>query len=497
MNGNGEAQPAPRPALVPPGKFADLEDVIEVDNLWDVLAPRPSPLGGGGVDERLFVSNGDRVAVQALVHGSADSMGAGCPGASVYDVAQDVCVPVEPWAMRSGPRREVYFDPREVQAAVVTCGGLCPGLNDVVKGLVNTLETYGVPRGNVIGVRYGFQGFYKTDTPPVILSRAEVAGIQHDGGTVLGTSRGGSDTNKIVDAIQNRKINMVFVVGGNGGNAGAAALQAECKRRAYPCAVVGIPKSIDNDILLIDKTFGFDTAVGEAVKAINAAYVESTSAYRGVGVVKLMGRQSGFIATYATLASGEVDLCMIPELQYTIHGPGGVLEFVEATVARKGHCNIVVAEGALQDQLKHDTATDLSGNPILECPGLYLRGELKAHFQQPGREKVDLKYIDPSYMIRSVETNTADKIFCIQLAQGAVHAAFAGFTGITVGVVNNHTAYLPIGLVVSAPRVVDPEGKSWQRVLSITGQPASFVPDPAGAEDLEASRTYDEGLSPV
>ena len=277
---------------------------------------------------------------------------------------------------------------------------------------------------------------------------------------------------KICDSIEERGVNMVFVIGGNGGNAGAAALQRKCAERDYPCAVIGVPKSIDNDILVIDKTFGFGTACQEAVKAINAAFVEASSAFRGVGLVKLMGRQSGFIALQSSLASGEVDVCLIPELDFDLHGDRGLLAHIERTIEQKGYCVVVVAEGAYQDKMSNLVGgNDASGNPILEDVGRYLRHEIKAYFSEGARKKIDLKYIDPTYMIRAVETNTSDKIYCYVLAQGAVHAAFAGFTGVTVGMVNTHTAYFPIDLIVSTTRQVDTYGKTWQRLLSATNQP--------------------------
>ncbi len=178
-----------------------------------------------------YVSNRDRVAISSLFHGSRDSIGATCGGASIYDAQEDLCIPISAWAYRSGAREDIYFDPKSVRAAVVTCGGLCPGLNDVVRGIVHTLHQYGVKEGNVLGVRYGFRGFYSYENQPIVLTNREVDGIQRKGGTLLGTSRGGADMDKIADSIEERGINMVFVIGGNGGNAGAAALQVRSKEK--------------------------------------------------------------------------------------------------------------------------------------------------------------------------------------------------------------------------------------------------------------------------
>ncbi|QDZ21274.1 ATP-dependent 6-phosphofructokinase [Chloropicon primus] len=459
-------------SVTPLGSYeTDLEDVLQCNNLWGVLKPMPSPLKEDN-SSMGFVSNRDRVAISSLFHGSSDSIGANCGGASIYDAQEEICVPISAWAYRAGARKEVWFNPKTVRAAIVTCGGLCPGLNDVVRGIVQTLYQYGVKEGNILGIKFGFRGFYSYENQPISLTMREVDGIQRKGGTLLGTSRGGADMDKICDSIQERGVNMVFVIGGNGGNAGASALSSKCTERDYPCAVIGVPKSIDNDILVIDKTFGFDTACQEGVKAINAAYVEASSAFRGVGLVKLMGRQSGFIALNSSLASGEVDVCLIPETKFDLHGERGLLKHIERTLEAKSHCVVVVAEGAYQDEISNISEKDASGNPILTCVGTHLREEIKKYFSGGERKKVDLKYIDPTYMIRAVETNTSDKIYCYVLAQGAVHAAFAGFTGITVGMVNTHTAYFPIDLIVSSARRVDTRGKTWQRLLSATMQPS-------------------------
>ena len=470
------AGPGKAPVLPPPGRSTDLDDVIPLPNLWEQLRPRPSPFLGDNNKAMGFVSNLDRVALQSMVHGNADSIGATCSGAAIYDPSEEVCIPISPWAYRSGARRDIFFDPARVRAAVVTCGGLCPGLNDVVRGVVGSLHVYGVPEEQVLGVRYGFRGFYSDDCPPSPLTMRDVSGIQCRGGTILGTSRGGADLDRIVDSIQDLGVNMVFVVGGNGGNAGANEIHNTCKSRGYPCAVIGVPKSIDNDILVIDKTFGFDTAVEEATKAIRAAFVEASSAYRGVGLVKLMGRSSGFIALHASIASGEVDVCLVPEQQFKLQGEGGLLSHLEKVLESKGHAVVVVAEGAGQDLLTRsgggsgEVMRDPSGNPILADIGAFLKSEFQRNFT--GGSRVDLKYIDPTYMIRAVETNPSDKMYCQVLAQGAVHGAFAGFTGITVGVVNNHAAYLPIDLVTSCTRVVDVRGKTWLRLLEANNQPS-------------------------
>eukprot|EP00884_Botryococcus_braunii_P013565 jgi/Botrbrau1/22209/Bobra.168_1s0040.1 len=329
--------------------------LLECPTLRDKLTPRPSPyvftnnFGGG------FVSDDDRVALNSIKYASTESAGSPKLTMSAEDGAvstwieaelEETTVPLPPWAIRAGARETIYFNPAETNAAIVTCGGLCPGLNDVVQGIVNKLTQYGVPEGNIMGIRYGFKGFYDRNAKPVVLTKQKVEGSHLDGGTRLGTSRGGADIKEIVKRIDMWALDMVFVVGGNGGNAGAAAIQAECEKAGVVCSVIGVPKSIDNDILLIDRCFGFDTAVEEAQRALLAAKVEASSAFKGIGVVKLMGRQSGFIALQASMASGVVDVCLIPEVPFALYGEKGLFAYVEKLLETKGHAVICIAEGA-------------------------------------------------------------------------------------------------------------------------------------------------------
>jgi 6-phosphofructokinase 1 len=376
-----------------------------------------------------------------------------------------------PWALRAGARETIYHDPAHVTAAIVTCGGLCPGLNDVIAGLVSRLEDYGVPEGNILGIKYGFRGFYDKANRPVVLTKRSVDTIHLQGGTILGTSRGGANIKEIVKRLDMWGVDMLFVVGGNGGNAGANAIYQKCEEAGVACSVIGVPKSIDNDILLIDRCFGFDTAVEEAQRALLAARTEAASARHGVGIVKLMGRQSGFIAVQASLASGVVDACLIPEVPFRLAGPKGLFGHIRRVLDAKGYCVVCVAEGAGQELLDEAAGlaghggTDASGNPILQDVGAFLRDACKREFRD-----ADVKYIDPSYIIRSIPTSSNDRIYCKILAHNAVHGAFAGFTGVTVGLVNTHYCYLPIPVIIQAPRRIDPRGRMWNRLRAAIGQ---------------------------
>ncbi|KAK9107640.1 hypothetical protein Syun_023651 [Stephania yunnanensis] len=272
-----------------------------------------------------YVNDDDRALLRVIKFSSPTSAGAECIDPN--------CSWVEQWVHRAGPRQQIYFEPGKVKAGILTCGGLCPGLNDVIRQIVLTLEIYGVK--NVVGIPYGYRGFFDKGLHEVPLSRQVVQNINLSGGSLLGVSRGNGEVSDIVDSIQARRIDMLFILGGNGTHAGANAIHEECRKRKLKICIVGVPKTIDNDILLMDKTFGFDTAVEEAQRAINSAYIEAHSAYHGIGLVKLMGRNSGFIAMHATLSSGQIDVCLIPEVPFKLDGPYGLLKHLEHLIENK------------------------------------------------------------------------------------------------------------------------------------------------------------------
>jgi len=374
----------------------------------------------------------------------------------------------------AGPRRSIFFDPAKMRVGIVTCGGLCPGINDVIRGLVMELAFhYGVQR--IHGFRNGYQGFISRYGHDVLdLTPALVSDIDEDGGTILGTSRGGQDPEEIVDCLERMNVNALFVIGGDGTLRGAMQIAGVIAARGQRIAVVGIPKTIDNDIPFIDQSFGFQSAFGEAAKSIRAAHVEAKAAPHGVGLVKLMGRHSGFIACYAALAEPDANYVLIPEVPFALDGPHGLLDHLVARVRRSGHAVIVAAEGAGQHLIAAAAAgADASGNARLHDVGLFLRQRITDHFAAAGVE-LNLKYIDPSYAIRSVPANPYDSVYCLRLAQNAVHAALAGRTEMVVGRWHGRFVHIPMALAVSQRNQVAPDGDLWLSVLEATGQPRSF-----------------------
>ncbi|MDI2030450.1 ATP-dependent 6-phosphofructokinase [Saccharopolyspora sp. TS4A08] len=373
----------------------------------------------------------------------------------------------------AGPRRKIYFDPAEVTAGIVTCGGLCPGLNDVIRGLVQELTVqYDVKR--ILGFRNGFRGLtaqHRHDT--VDLTPDVVRDIHNSGGTILGSSRGGQDADEMVDTLVLRGVNVLFVVGGDGGMNAATNLAAAIRARGLDIAVIGVPKTIDNDLPYTDQSFGFQSAFAQAANFISSVSIEASASPDGIGIVKLMGRHSGFIACYASLARNAADIVLIPEVPFRLEGEDGLLARVERHVRDKGFVVIVVAEGAGQDVLAErgllqGGATDASGNAKLGDIGLLLRETISAHLTEAGLSPT-VRYIDPSYAIRSVTANAYDSVYCLRLAHNAVHAAMAGRTETAVVRWRRRFVHVPMPLIISHRNEVDPDGDLWMSVQEATG----------------------------
>lgn len=375
---------------------------------------------------------------------------------------------------KAGPREHIFFEPERTTAAIVTCGGLCPGLNNVIRSVYLQLHhNYGVRR--VLGIRYGYRGLNPAaGLPPLELTTEFVEPIHKLGGTVLGSSRGPQDPKVMVDLLESQNVDILFTVGGDGTQRGAHEIAIEAKRRGYPLAVVGIPKTIDNDIPYVWESFGYKTALREAREVLDCAHAEAKGVPNGISLVKLMGRHSGSIAAGATLASQEVNFTLIPEIPFALEGEGGFLDCLTRRMQARGHAVIVVAEGAGQEHIPGESpGTDDSGNPKLKDIGEFLRARIAEHFRQLGMP-VTLRYFDPSYLIRSVPAGTEDSLLCDRLARNAVHAAMAGKTDVLIGLWYNTFIHVPIPLAISEKKRLSPTSEVWRSVLLATGQPARF-----------------------
>lgn len=402
-----------------------------------------------------YVDESDRVLFDDTVH-----------------LVQDHGVPLTelPTLEPGGPRRRLFFPPGSTKVGIVTCGGLCPGLNDVIRGLVMELNThYGV--SDVVGFRNGYAGLVPAHGyEPIALTTERVAAINMQGGTILGTSRGAQDSEVMVDRLVELGIDILFVIGGDGSIRGASKIAAVARGRGLAISVIGIPKTIDNDIPFIGQSFGFQTAFTVAAQSIAAAQVEAQSAVNGVGLVQLMGRHAGFIACYAALANHHADFVLIPEVPFALDGESGFLAALERRVAERGSAVVVVAEGAGQDLMADRAGTDASGNRKLGDIGRFLEAAIVGHYRSLDRE-LTLKYLKPSYSIRSVPAKAFDSVYCVRLAQAAAHAGMAGRTDMVVGRRHNRFVHVPIDTVVSHRNEVAPDGDLWLSVLESTAQP--------------------------
>ncbi|MFN3567735.1 MAG: ATP-dependent 6-phosphofructokinase [Caldimicrobium sp.] len=440
-------------SLCDPFEFA--EEIIEdIDTAIDTLGPAkiPNPIQ---LPHQCFVSDEHRVSLRVNAKYLEESL------------AEGKKIPTLELA---GPRPYIYFDPSKVKAGIVTCGGLCPGINDVIRSIVMTLY-YSYKVDKVIGFKYGLQGFIpKYGHPVVELTPEVVKDIHALGGTFLGTSRGHQPIEEIVDTLERLNIQILFMIGGDGTFRAANKITEEIKKRGLKIAVVAIPKTIDNDIWLVSKTFGFDTAVEMACEAIRCAHTEAIAVPYGIGLVKLMGRHSGFIAAAATLGTKEVNFCLVPEMDFDLEGPHGFLAELEKRLIQRKHAVIVVAEGAGQKYVMKDPPEyDASGNVKLGDIGKFLKEKIESTFKEKGIDVV-IRYIDPSYIIRSVPANVEDRIYCGFLGQYAVHAGMAGKTGLMISYLNEQFVHIPLKEAVKKRKQINLKSRFWLSVLESTGQ---------------------------
>lgn len=434
----------------------DYQDIeTRVPNLGEAKIPSPIQGGAIGAYSRSFVDDSERI----LIDVNLDNLMMRAKDGKDF-----------PSFELAGPRRKIYFDPSKLRSALVTCGGLCPGLNDIIRAIVLELF-YGYGVNNILGFRYGLQGFIPKYGHDVLELKPDTVGnILEMGGSILGSSRGSQPIDEVVDTLERMNIGILFMIGGDGTLMAATKITAAVAARGLKISVIGIPKTIDNDIYLVSRSFGFDTAVDVATQAIKGAHNEAEAYPNGIGLIKLMGRHSGFIAATAALAQQEANFVLIPEVDFDLEGPKGFLSAIEKRLELRGHAVIVVAEGAGQKFfVNHTVDRDVSGNIKLKDIGIFLKDKIASYFMSKNMD-VSLKYIDPSYTIRSLPANASDAVFCSFLGRDAVHAGMAGKTELLIGRWNNYFVHLPMSASAGKRKQINPKEKLWLSVLGATGQ---------------------------
>jgi len=429
--------------------------ITEISTLGEAKISTPVQKRADGADGISFVSDDNRVIIEIDDHQITRMLNEG-QSLPCFELA--------------GPRSKIFFDPSKLKCALVSCGGLCPGLNDIIRSIVLELH-YGYGVRNIFGIRYGLQGFIARYGHDLIdLTPETVVNIHDRGGTMLGSSRGPQDINEIIDSLERMNIGLLFMIGGDGTLTAAERIADTILDRGLKIGVVGVPKTIDNDIYMVSRSFGFDTAVDVATRAIISANNEAEGYPNGIGLIKLMGRHAGFIAATAVLAQQDVNFVLIPEVDFDLDGPGGLFAALEKRLTERKHAVIVVAEGAGQKFFEeNNNERDASGNIKLKDIGIYLKAAIGAHFAAKGIE-ISIKYIDPSYMIRSLPASANDRVFCNFLGRNAVHAGMAGKTSMLIGHWNNQFVHVPMKLIAGKRKNVKPKGSLWRSALEATGQ---------------------------
>ena len=391
-----------------------------------------------------------------------------------------------PAFLEAGPRRMLFHEPQSVRAVVVTSGGLAPGLNCVVHGIVTRhWNTYGVNaarRGGIFGIYDGFVGLYNKplDKTPASL-RPEITEPWLDrGGSMLGARRFheqelGELADQITANLALNDINILYVIGGDGSLKVAHEIAQRAKARNI--SVVGIPKTMDNDVLWVWQSFGFNTAVQKAAEVVNTMHAEAESTRR-VGLIELFGAESGFVAANATLASGHVDLVLVPEIFLALCPQqceallDRFIEYLSQTVRSKerAHAIVVLAEGV--GELFKQRQVKLGGQPV---SGKNFAGELRDFLQgglkDPLGRVVDVFVNQPRHNIRAVPANAYDQIYCARLGALAVDNALAGYTDVMVSQWLTEYVLVPLELVALGKKSIPPGGMFWKQVVSSTGQP--------------------------
>jgi phosphofructokinase-like protein len=339
-----------------------------------------------------------------------------------------------------------------MRVGVLTGGGDCPGLNAVIRAVVR--KGVGVHGYDFIGYRDGWKGPLEGLTMP--LGVPEVRGILPRGGTILGSSRtnpfkieGGVD--RIKQNLAEQGVDALIAIGGED------TLGVATKLHELGVHVVGVPKTIDNDLNATDYTFGFDTAVNIAMEAIDRLHTTAESHHRAL-IVEVMGRHAGWIALHAGLAGG-ANVILIPEQPFSIEK---VCDYVESRFQSHYAPILVVAEGAVPiegQQALGSRGVDAFGHARLGGIGEWLAGQIETRTGKEARTTV-LGHIQ-----RGGTPTAFDRVLATRFGLHAVDAVAAGDWGQMVALRGTDIVRVPLAEATAVLKTVSPEFYSESEVF--------------------------------
>lgn len=433
----------------------------------------------------------------------------------------------------AGPREKLYFPQkrqRPLNVGIVVSGGIAPGINSVIDGIVQRHKLYSIEHRydiEIVGFNDGFYSFFNKNKITLykkinnqIKVNENTAEFANDGGSFLKTSRyeeiTGNDIelmNELVDKIYNEDIDILYIIGGDGSMRAANAIWEHAQLKTffnkyrYKLSVIGVPKTMDNDILWIWQTFGFLSAVEKAREVIEQISVEIKSNPR-IGIVQLFGSDSGFVVSHAVLASksGVCDLALIPEYKFKLSDVGDFL--VEKFIKKRDEsfipkALIVMSETAIPDDAKDfvkyaqlSTDEEKALFAYLESEGFshqiherndYLRSAglkiVKAGLEEYFKRKKDKHNEDliawdrirfftnePRHVLRAIRPSCSDVIFAQRIGTLAVDNALAGYTNFMISQWLTEYVLVPLPLVILGKKRIPTTGIFWKSVLAKTNQ---------------------------
>lgn len=429
----------------------------------------------------------------------------------------------------AGPRRYVsYPQKNQLKVGILVSGGIAPGINAVISGIIARHHAYQAWSQKInknyaleiLGYSEALKGLLHAGRPAVPLDLKTVREAVNHGGSILPTARADElldledpkqrdgALDKVTSRLINQQIDILYIIGGDGSMRAAHAIS--CRARRNPInelSVIGIPKTMDNDILWVWQSFGFLSAVEFAKQAILQLHTEVMSNPR-LCVIQLFGSDSGFVVSHAALASGVCDAVLIPEVNFTLKQLSGYIRYrlQDRPHSDKPYGGIVaLAETAIPlDWREYVSATaevadgsekviltpeELRAIETFESHGRRVHGQTPDALRSGGLRLVsqilqrEIRKLgdrwssyrvftnEPRHLIRSIEPSVSDVIFAQRLGTLAVDNAMAGYHDFMISQWLTEYVLVPLKLVVLGRKRVPEHGIFWKSVRASTGQP--------------------------